>query len=103
MAKTDNLKDFVKDISDALRIRYNNTNTYNPQNFYEKIIALSGITDSTSYDIKSLQQFISHVGNGIKKGKGFDLSTTLIDPQDYYDLIMTINLPFVSKSNAVAR
>lgn len=104
MAKTDNFQDFVTDIANALRIRYNTTDKFNPQDFYTKIIGLSGLTDSTTYEIKSVQQFVTHIGNAIRKGYAMG-DDELINPQDYYELILKTNISsnYIEKEEAYAR
>lgn len=45
MSKQDNFQDFITNIADALRIRYETDELINPHDFCNKILALSGLTD----------------------------------------------------------
>lgn len=42
MSKADNLKDFLTDLADAIRVKKGSTDLINPQNFSAEIAALSG-------------------------------------------------------------
>lgn len=87
MAKNNNFQDFVTDIADAIRIRRNETELYNPQDFYSKII--SGSSDIV---LESIQQFTTHIANAIRLVK--DMDDVDIDPQDFYELIMSKDINF---------
>lgn len=89
MAKNDNFQDFVTNIADALRIRYKTSGLFSPNEFYSKILELSGVTDTASYEITSVQQFTTHIGNSIRKARR--LGNVLINPQDYYDHILKVS------------
>lgn len=104
MAKNNNFKDFVNDIANAIRLRYGTDEKINPQEFYQKIIGLSGLIDDAIYEIKSVEQFIKHIGNAIKKGYSFS-NDEKINPQDYYELILKLNIEsyYITREEAYAR
>ena len=50
MAKNNNFQDFVKDIANAIRLKYNTTELFNPQDFYNKILGIGGYVDYNNID-----------------------------------------------------
>ena len=54
----------------------------------------SNFTDDSIFEgsdiiVESVQQFTTHIGNAIRKVKGFN-DNLMINPQDYYDHILSI-------------
>lgn len=52
MAKNNNVKDFTKDIADAIRTKKGTTDKINPQNFSDEILSLSASVSGGEYDIE---------------------------------------------------
>ena len=61
MSKSNNLRDFLKDIADAIRLKKQSTAPVNPQNFSNEIKSIK--TTSTSTTI--IQNYRTQFGNDI--------------------------------------
>lgn len=62
MSKSNNLRDFLKDVADAIRAKKNTSALINPQNFSDQI---RSIKTSTGTSTTVIQNYSTRFGNDI--------------------------------------
>ena len=91
MAKNDNVKDFTKDIADAIRAKKGTTALINPQNFSDEIASIeTGITPEGTLEIRengifnvaqysSADVLVAATGGEGGLGQAFNSGVTIIN------------------------
>lgn len=95
MAKNDNLTDFLTDIADAIRTRYDSSELISPQSFVSMVAALGDVSVSTQ-SYTTLSAFNKDLADILRKCLKID---RLINPQEFHDLILSIPIIDTNKAN----